>query len=202
MIIECPTCQAKVDAKKLCDHTSKHEEMDGPYTISLLICSRCSQEIFCYQEGYQIDVTEFEWSEPSRLWPNPESYFDANIPDIVRTALYEARLCYKAQAYNACAVMCGKAIEGICRKYGIKRNLSLEKGLKKLAEMGVIDGKILKWGEEVRLQRNIGAHPSDENITPEDAQDLLDFAVAISEYVFVLSEKFEKFIQRKNKSIN
>jgi hypothetical protein len=77
--------------------------------------------------------------------------------------------------------------------------LEIQNGLKELKELGVIDGRIYEWGEELRKSRNIGAHATDEKITPEDARDMLDFTIAIGDYVYVLSDKYEKFKSRQLK---
>ncbi len=93
--------------------------------------------------------------------------------------------------------MCGKAIEAICReKTGEK---TLQKGLKKLKDKGLIETRLYDWGEALRKERNIGAHATDEMTSAKDAEDVLDFATAFAEYVYVLSEKYETFANRKKK---
>lgn len=52
----------------------------------------------------------------------------------------------------------------------------------------------------LREHGNIGAHPSEEKISKEDARDLLDFATAICDYIFVLTKKFDNFMERKRKA--
>ena len=47
---------------------------------------------------------------------------------------------------------------------------------------------------------NIGAHATEDKISKEDAKDLLDFAQAICDYVFVLNAKFNRFMERKDKA--
>jgi hypothetical protein len=92
--------------------------------------------------------------------------------------------------------MCGKALEGICRKYGNEKDM-LGKGLHTLKEKGVIDNRLYEWGQALHVARNIGAHPSETQTTREDARDILDFAKAICEYVFVLTAKYEAFQKRQ-----
>jgi hypothetical protein len=87
-------------------------------------------------------------------------------------------------------------LEGICRHFKTK-NQYLGGGIKELHEMGIIDKRIFQWSEELHKHRNIAAHATDEQITKDDAIDLQDFAIAISEYIFVLAEKFNNFIERK-----
>ena len=93
--------------------------------------------------------------------------------------------------------MCGRAIEAVCIQH--TKEKTLYKGLKALKEKGIIDGRLLEWGNSLRYERNLGAHATGVKITRDDASDVLDFATAICEYVFVLSEKYNNYQERKKK---
>jgi hypothetical protein len=91
--------------------------------------------------------------------------------------------------------MCGRALEAICvEQTGKKR---LYEGLKALKEKEVIDRRLYEWGESLREARNLGAHATGQETSRADARDLLEFATAICEYVYVLSAKYAKFQERK-----
>ena len=106
----------------------------------------------------------------------------------------EAEKCLGAEAYAATAVFCGKAIELTCK---LKTNASgLEKGLKTMRSEGLIDEMIYSWGDALRKKRNLGAHEPGDAVSRQDAADVFDFARAIAEYVFVLSEQYEEFVNR------
>ena len=93
--------------------------------------------------------------------------------------------------------MCGRALEVICKeKTG---ELTLAKGLKSLKSQNLIDSRLYDWGEALRKERNIGAHASDETVTRTDARDILDFANAIVEYIYVMTAKYEAYQDRKTK---
>ena len=134
---------------------------------------------------------------PTRVWPEPDEQLPGEVPRLIRVSIDDARKCFRAKVYAACAVMCGRALEAMCKeKTG---QLILANGLKKLRTDNVIDDRLYQWGEALRKERNIGAHASDETISRADAQDILDFAIAIVEYVYVMSAKFEAYQQRKAK---
>jgi hypothetical protein len=198
MIIECNHCESKVDGKLLAEHKSPFFD-DLPFSVSLLECPVCKTALLAGQEFIQVGVDDYEWSSAIRLWPQPDKYLDWNLPDLVRHSIEEAERCYKVKAYSACAVMCGRALESICAEYKTKDKL-LGGGLKELLDRQIIDQKIFTWGEQLRKHRNIGAHATEEKISKEDARDLLDFANAICDYVFVLTSKFDEFIKRKEKN--
>jgi hypothetical protein len=94
--------------------------------------------------------------------------------------------------------MCGRAIEAVCATYKTKSKL-LAAGLKELRDKGIIDKRLFDWADALRVLRNIGAHATEEDISREDARDLLDFSMAICEYVFVLAEKYDDFVERQTK---
>jgi len=201
MIIECHYCESKVDGKILGENKSCETDDSPSFKVSLLECPVCKNVILAGQELYQTGPNEYEWSDATRLWPEPERHLNWILPDLVRSSLEEAEKCYKTKAYNACAVMCGKALESICSEYKTK-NKVLVGGLRELLDKQIIDKKIYEWGEALRKHRNIGAHVTVEKISKEDAKDLLDFANAICNYVFILTDKFEKFMKRKEKIEN
>ena len=200
MIIECPYCESKVDGLVKGEHESYDPNEDPfPFKAVLVQCPVCNNALLGGSELIQVGPNEHEWESLNRLWPKQESHVDYDIPAIARNSLIEARICYKAKAYPASVVMSGRTLEGVCKHHSAKsKNLSV--GLKELKEKGIIDERLFKWGEELRKHRNIGAHASDEKISKADAKDLLDFVSAICEYVFVLTEKFNKFMERESKA--
>lgn len=199
MIVECPRCESRVDAEAFGE--VELPDPDGgqdPAKAVLLKCSICQWPILAATELVQVGPSEWDWGELSRLWPDPNNGVAWDIPEIARNSLVEATICFKAKAYSACAVMAGRAVEGACKRHNVKaRNLA--GGLRELKEMGLIDERIFEWGDELRKHRNLGAHASEERIAKEDARDLLDFALAICDHVFILRTKFERFQERSKK---
>lgn len=198
MIIECPHCDAKTECIERGAVEVDLEYVPSPTRYVLLECKICEAALLGITELIQTGQEEWEWDTARRLWPVPETDLDDAIPDIAKVSLVEAKICFKARAYSACAVMCGRAIEGVCMHHDPSTR-SLATGLKKLRDAGLIDDRIFKWGEALRVNRNLGAHATTEKVARADAQDLLDFSLAICEYVFVLHEKFERFEKRRAK---
>jgi len=75
---------------------------------------------------------------------------------------------------------------------------SLHKGLQELRDSGIIDRRLFEWGDSLRQERNIGAHASGQQVKAQDARDILDFASAICEYVYVLTDRYENYKNRKS----
>jgi hypothetical protein len=195
MLLECNYCESRVDAKELASYDDPPDYGDGPdavFRVSLVTCPQCKNALV---GGFYPDFED----GPTRMWPRPDRYLSSDIPAIARTSLQEAERCFKAQAYTACAVMCGRSLEGICHHFETKTKM-LAGGLKELLDKKIIDGRLFEWGEALRSQRNIAAHASEQRIGKDDASDLLDFSVAICEYVFVLTKKYQAFRERQTKN--
>jgi len=81
---------------------------------------------------------------------------------------------------------------------GVKKG-ALATRLQKLKDSGLIEERLYKWAEQLRLVGNDAAHEFDLQISKEDALDSLEFVEAILLYVFELDQRFQKFRARRNK---
>jgi len=194
MIVECYQCEARVDGKLVGTHVAYDGNEDpAPFHTYLLECPQCKNTLLGGRYDFEGD------DEITRLWPLPTKYFSPEIPREIRNSLEEATKCFKAGAYNATTVMAGRALEGICRHFGSAKS-NLGAGIKELLAKGVIDQRLGTWAAELQRARNLSAHASGERVLKQDADDLLQFLNAICEYVFVLTSRFEQFMERKRKA--
>ncbi|WP_197339178.1 DUF4145 domain-containing protein [Ralstonia solanacearum] len=199
MITECPHCQSRVDCEEKGQVDFDVDQTLVPTKVVLLQCKVCNNPLLGIAEMIQTGPNDWGWGSAQRCWPAPDNQIDRSIPEIARNSLIEAKICFKAKAYSACAVMCGRTIEGVCKHHD-PATKTLAAGLKKLRQDGVIDDRIFGWSEALREHRNLGAHATTEKVNGDDARDLLDFAIAICDYVFILNEKFARFQQRQTKT--
>lgn len=168
--------------------------------IVLLKCPVCNRAIVTEQGLIETDENDDPiWTQPERAWPPSEDRLDVAIPLPIRASLEEAQKCLAASAFTASVVMSGRGIETMCGHFKTKIT-SLFEGLKELRDREIIDARLYAWGDELRKHRNLAAHASDAKFSAIDARDLYDFAKAICEYVFVLTEKFERFRERQARS--
>jgi hypothetical protein len=197
--IDCANCKARVQAKILAERNYSPGEDWDPFNYSFVECTTCANVMVGYSEWGMTSPEDEGWLAQTRVWPEPEQQIHSNVPNAVCISLEEAKKCYNAKAFMACAVMCGRAIEGISKDKTAAKYLG--EGLKKLQTAKIIDEKLFEWGETLRSERNIGAHAGDETISAQNARDVLDFALAITEYVYVLDEKYKAYKDRKAKKI-
>lgn len=202
MLIECPYCRSRVDSKvegECILPKDPHDQEPFDAKISVGKCSHCANVLVGLQEEHEHPDYGNYWSEAERVWPQPKRTISLSIPDIVKSSLEEADRCFSAGAFTACVVMCGRAIEGICVHHKTKGK-TLNNGLKDLLDKEIIDKRLYNWGDELRKLRNLGAHATGEKVPQQDASDVLIFAHAITEYVFVLTEQFREFMSRRPKA--
>lgn len=200
LILECPYCKANVQATVLASHDSYNPDEDPtPFRASLLECTGCKNAIFSGQyEDFDPDSDYAYFGTPWRLWPSPKRALSWEIPVLVKVSIEEADRCLKAGAFIASTAMSGRALEGICRHFKTKSQY-LGGGLKELLEKEIIDKRLFEWSQELQEHRNIAAHATEARISSQDAESLLEFVVAICDYVFVLNAKFNNFMARKAK---
>ena len=196
-IIDCQTCESRVQANVLAKSAYYNDFTEIQKFTFFLKCPACESSIVGQASSRQIALDDWVMDSLVRVWPAPKKATSWKIPESIRLSIEEATRCFDAHAYNACVVMCGRALEILCKDHGIKTQLAA--GLKELKQKQTIDGRLYEWGEALREARNIGAHAAESETNREDAGDVLDFTYAICEYVYVLADKYDKFMKRKIK---
>ncbi len=195
MVVFCTDCDRRVDATSVGEH-QYHDPAEGPPTrVTLLKCSRCGHAIVVREQ----EVWFNSWNKPETVYPSDGEAPNPELPENLQSALHEARRCYRAKAYTATAIMCRRAIETLCVANKIKSR-SLASSLKKMQELNLIDGSLYEWADNLRLAGNKAAHDVETEVSWEDARDLLEFTVALLEYVVVYRERFERFKSRQASS--
>lgn len=223
-IIDCPTCRAKVAAPEY-GRVKRNgginpEDGDVHYGTSLVVgkCPKCSTLLA--GESPQITIGGFdgewdEWGDAVRVFPKPaKTFLSARIPKIVTDSISEAEKSLQGNANTAACVMMGRALEAVCRhllepsseksppdgnKVQPKKHIMLGQGIRRLKEKGYIDDRLLDWSQHLHAFRNIAAHPSDESIARQDAEDLQSFVYAIIEYIYDLTDRYNEFKLRMSK---
>ena len=221
-IVDCPICKAKVAAiEHGCVTEPGGIDHDGDehygISVSLGVCPKCrtilvgeAQQIRI--EGYDSEYNE--WAEAIRVYPEPPKTFTSKrIPKVVSESIAEAVKSLQVNANVAACVMFGRALEAVCcdlleprqtnsttkSTAAPKRPVMLGEGIRKLKENGLIDQRLFDWSQQLHAFRNLGAHPADITISRDDADDLRSFAYAIIEYIYDLTDRYNKFKERLGK---
>jgi len=197
----CPKCNSIVETGVLYNYTYDvtytDELQNQGNTIMLSKCLNCDSP-FLVEEEFQ-NIEEHSWTNSShQLYPIEDNLALKHAPQIVIQPYKEAHKCFRAQAYEACVIMCRKGIEAICTDKGeLKGNLA--KKLTNLRDKGVLEGTFFHWTEELRLIGNDGAHSHGASISQQDAKDCLNFFDALITFLYHLVHQYEKLKLRRQK---
>jgi len=193
MLVKCQSCNALVEGKELFKFTANEwvefidsETIQMSVEYRLLQCPRCNGAILWFMD---------EHDNTGVLWPR-EDKVSFGLPRNIKNSLEEAITCFEGKAFTATAIMCRKALEGMCSEYEVEEE-TLEKSLLRMKELGVIEGKLHEWATALRMVGNEAAHDVKVTVKADDAKDIVDFTKALSEYLFTFKEKFESFMKRR-----
>ena len=137
------------------------------------ICNSCNLPSLVLNNGAQV-------------FPHPgPSPTDPNIPQDLARDLDEAKMCFSVGCYRACVVMTRRCIQSACIAKGATKQNQLVSQIEELANLGVITKDIQKWATTVRWLGNDAAHPNEDEVKEEDAEDCLELAEQFLHVIFV-----------------
>lgn len=192
VVIDCSECRLRVNAQI---RGAVHDGESGGAVV-LASCPSCKSPLVGQTGLYQDEQGDWRYEQAERVWPAPASVeVSVAVPESARKDIKDAQKCIAHGIYSAAAVLCGRALERLVKEKATGKTLA--DGLADLKAKGIIDERLSLWATALRQERNIGAHAGDSDVSKENAQDVLDFTVAIFEYVYTLSEKYADFIARK-----
>lgn len=196
--ITCPHCGNKTPQVVEYETTSIEKVSTGDGQVFpikdyyFLVRCRTCKEISLYG-SWELAEDPYDLEEAYCLYPKIEA-IPSNIPDVIRRSYNEAKKVEKISP-AAFVVLIGKSLECLCEDKKAEGN-NLKNKLDDLAKKGIIPKTLLKMGHSVRLLRNIGAHPSDYDITEEEVSIIGDFFAAVIEYVYVAPEKIKSLEEK------
>lgn len=192
---QCPACDV-LQIGDVAGQVNTYRSNDDPWSVdmvhALVCCEKCRKPALFRFERYAGE----DWGKPEGLWPNGRVGPSAYIPKPLRDEFVQAQRCFSAKAFTASTVMVRRTLEGVCVEHGVTSK-TLDKGLAELQEQGKLDGRLVEWANALRVLGNQAAHYTGTPVTREDAQDALDFALALLDYLYVLTRRFEQFQGRR-----
>ena len=189
MLVECTHCHARVDAKDRGGFVYSAGDNYDPGRYLLLQCPSCDAAILAIQEISGWTGEEEKWSDLTVLYPQSDLRVNPKAPHEIRDAVEEGIKCYRAKAFTATAIMCRKALEGVCDAHGVKER-ALDASLKKMRDTDMIDKRLYDWSDQLRMTGNEAAHGVGVVSSSQDARDALDFTIGIIDYLFSYRDQF------------
>ena len=102
--------------------------------------------------------------------------------------------------FCAAAAMAGRALQAATRHLGAKPG-KLNNEIDQLGENGILPKSMVEWTHEIRLLRNIGAHPDavETAVEEDDAKDVVEFLDYFLVYTYDLPKQIEDYKERRKK---
>jgi hypothetical protein len=115
----------------------------------------------------------------------------SEIPEPARTYLQQAFSTLHAP--DAAAVMAGAAVDAMLKYFEFKKG-SVYDRVNEAVDKHILTAGMGEWAHSVRLGSNRPRHADEErpHVTVEEAQRSVEFAEALGDFLFVLSDKIEK----------
>lgn len=205
--VYCPNCNILVEAKVIArgfgeyrsDAVNPLDEVDAEYHgdhYSVALCRRCNGPFLVREALYGVPGEFESVTDEAVLYPASAGPKLDGLPDSIARSMAQAHRSYSTSSYDACAVMCRRALEALCKTLSANGR-DLARRLADLKATGRIDERLLEWAHGVRLVGNEAAHDVETAVTAEDARDILEFTEALLTYVFTLDAKFRSFEARR-----
>jgi len=168
-------------------------------TISVVSIAGSSHYIYMCDHCSKLFLLVMDKGKVIDQYPKRTPKLDAAIPLDVANDYIEAIKCFDVSAFKASVVMCRRALQTSVIGKGASNGRLIDQ-IDELCRKGVITEDIGKWSHEIRLTGNIGAHPDGlEDVTPQDAEDLLKFLEEYLNYVYVMPAKVAEKRARQKK---
>ena len=192
----------QVGASGTCPHCSKESyfrPVGGPYSenVEQIICNAVQCEAckgFALVVGARNRASGVQAYTLRAFYPlgRPNDRVDEAIPPKIAEDFREALRCRWIEAHKATVTMCRRSIQTSCLDQKADRKKKLVAQIDELASKGVITEPLRQFAHEVRLEGNDGAHPDPdglENVTPKDADDIIEFTREYLHHVYVMPAK-------------
>jgi hypothetical protein len=189
----CPHCGTKSYLKPV-GAPLQEPFTNGSGNVTIVNPVQCES---CKKFGLVVGVKQNQQAQAAliALYPAgaPDETVDPNVPDSVAQDVKEALRCLWVKAYKACVVMCRRAIQSSAIAQSAKGGRLIDQ-IDDLAKEGKITEALRQFAHEVRLVGNDGAHPDKdglENVTANDATDIVEFTREYLHHVYVMPAKLK-----------
>lgn len=92
--------------------------------------------------------------------------------------------------------MCRKAIDGICRTYGITDKW-LAEALREMRDKEAIEPHFYEWAENLKIAGDEAVHDHRVKLSRNDARDIIELTGALLAYLFTYRRRFDAFMDRR-----
>ena len=198
-IDRCPRCQiAKPQLSPV--WLSPHQEEPGNSQLArqwaAVRCSSCGNLLLVQCKLVSRGAANQGWKQDlnvDKIFPEPITV-DELLPPVARNYLRQAL--ETLHAPDAAAVMAASSVDAMLKEKGLKDG-SLYSRIDRAVSEHLLTEGMGKWAHAVRLEANNVRHADEVNphVTPEQAQQVVEFAKALGDFLYVLTAKIEKGVK-------
>lgn len=179
MLFFCPTCHAQTQLTLVKSYDLCH----------FGVCAVCDSPALLAEPNDQTHKIQ-------QLYPIPPGQINITLPGKVEKSYREVKKCAEAGVWLATAVMVRRTLEAIGKEFDPTAK-TLFDGLRQMRDNGVISEEMWQWGDALRFIGNIGAHPTDDDVSAQDGKEAIEFLDAIIEIIYHLRPKFQAMLSRR-----
>lgn len=134
------------------------------------------------------------FSTALEIFPEPKNV-DDSIPDRAKQYLSQSLETIHAPAGSI--MLSASSIDSMLKEKGYKDG-SLYSRIEKAAKDHLITEAMSQWAHQIRLEANDQRHADDNASLPteEDAKRVVEFAIALGEFLFVLPNRVQSAIEK------
>lgn len=194
----CPQCGIAKPLLQKVDKAYKHTAEIGynaqEYWYFTARCSHCENHVLFYGRRPLTDGRTAD--EPSHLiivrtFPSSERAAE-ELPALAAKFFQQA--IESKHAPDGALMLAASAIDAMLKDKGHKEG-TLYSRIKQAQDAGLLTSGMASWAHEIRLSANEPRHADEEfeGATPEDAEQIIAFARALGEYLYVLPARVERW---------
>ena len=183
----CPHCNiANPTIRKVHEFDTNNANRNKPRKWVTYTCHSCGGAIIGSRTPHHATALE--------VFPSPKNV-DESIPDRAKQYLSQSLETLHAPAGSI--MLSASAIDSMLKEKGYKDG-SLYSRIEKAAKDHLITEGMAQWAHQIRLEANDQRHADDNASLPteEDAKRVVEFAIALGEFLFVLPNRVQSAIER------
>lgn len=201
-LVACPHCGYKGNFTREFHKERTSPELHKTLHFEILKCNECLLYMFLMWSpssfGGRSGMHGFRAYPPSlKTYPDAPDHW----PEQVGRAWEQAHKSIDTKSWDAAAAMAGRSLQAAVRQLGATPG-NLKDEINELGTKGILPKSMVDWAQEIRIIRNIGAHPDplETSVDPDDAKDIVKFLDYFLVYTYNLPKEIQDYKARRGKT--
>ena len=194
--IRCPQCGVASPLLTIVYKPSVHykDHNGNGYYYAPVKCSKCNQQTLLYGYALRSETSAdglIKRMQVLESYPPIKSAADA-IPSRAKNFLQQAM--ESTHAPDGAVMLAASSVDAMLKEVGYKEG-TLFSRIQAASANGLLTDQMRDWAHEIRLSANEPRHADDNfgGSTISDAKQVIDFAEALGDYLFVLPARVKKW---------